>query len=49
MKNKKNKLFVKKTFSMPEEIYKKLLKFAKAENRTASNMLAKIIEAARMQ
>jgi predicted DNA-binding protein len=41
--------FVKKSFSLPEALYNKLLKRANKEGRTASNMLSEIIKAAGMQ
>ncbi len=49
MKSEKKDKFVKKSFSMPEAIYKKLLKLAKKDGRSASNMLSEIIKAAGMQ
>jgi len=45
----KNEKFVKKSFSMPSSIYNKLLKLAKKEGRSASNMVSEIIKMAGLQ
>lgn len=49
MKKEQKTIFVKKSFSLPEVLYKKLVKRAGKENRTVSNMLSEIIKAAGMQ
>lgn len=49
MKKEEKVKFVKKSFSMPEIVYKRLLKLAGKQGRSASNMLSEIIKAAGMQ
>lgn len=49
MKKEEKTKFVKKSFSLPEIVYKKLLKRADKEGRSASNMLSEIIKAAGLQ
>lgn len=44
MKKEEKIKFVKKSFSMPESVYNKLVKKAAKESRTVSNMLAEIIK-----
>ena len=44
MKKEEKIKFVKKSFSLPEALYKKLVKRADKENRTVSNMLAELIK-----
>jgi len=43
MKKEEKIKFVKKSFSMPESVYNKIVKKAQKENRTVSNMLVEII------